>query len=172
MKHNRHGADGGEGSGGPKTEGTTKGDEASQDDPESEDSLKSDTLEDYERVFVFLHHYAGPDDPLSAAMRRGIKIKVTSVEKEAGAGDLLDAEPYTTHLRWASRGYIDAYHAGFPCSTCSRLRHRPVEGLPGPVRSKDEPYGLRSNSTRQQESCDVGTILPPDRLTSQQRWQI
>jgi len=184
VKPTRHGADGHEGKGESKKEDNSKGDDASytetytyessegeeqkegEDDPESEDPLKAETLEDYynKRVFVFVHHYAGPNDPLSAAMRgealrRGIKLKVVSVEKEAGTGNLLDPEPYTTHLRWATRGYIDAYHAGFPCSTFSRLRHRAAEGLPGPVRSKEEPYGLRANTQRQQEACDVGTIL-------------
>lgn len=48
------------------------------------------------------------------ALRKGIKLKVVSVEKNSGTGDLLDAEPYTTRLRWAARGYIDACHAGFP----------------------------------------------------------
>jgi hypothetical protein len=184
VKPKRHGDDGQTGKGEPKKEDASKGEDASytetytyesseeeeqkegEDDPESEDPLTADTLEDYynKRVFVFVHHYAGPNDPLSAAMRgeaarRGIKLKVVSVEKEAGTGNLLDPEPYNTHLRWAARGYIDAYHAGFPCSTFSRLRHRAAEGLPGPVRSKEEPYGLKENTPRQQESCDVGTIL-------------
>ena len=139
MKPKRHGDDGQTGKGEPKKEDASKGDDASytetytyesseeeeqkegEDDPESEDPLTADTLEDYynKRVFVFVHHYAGPNDPLSAAMRgeaarRGIKLKVVSVEKEAGTGNLLDPEPYNTHLRWAARGYIDAYHAGFP----------------------------------------------------------
>ena len=185
MKPKSHGTDGDGNAGEAKNEDTTKADEASytetytyeesseeeqdekgDDEPEPEDPLKADSLEDYynKRVFVFVHHFAGPNDPLSAAMRgealrRGIKLKVISVEKESGTGDLLDAEPYTTHLRWATRGYIDAFHAGFPCSTFSKLRHRPVAGLPGPVRSKQEPYGLKQNTARQQESCDVGTIL-------------
>ena len=140
--------------------------EGDGNDQGSEDPLKSETLEEYytKRVFIFVHHFAGSNDPLSAAMRgealrRGIRLKVISVEKSVGTGDLLDSEPYATHLRWAEKGHIDAYHAGFPCSTFSRLRHRQAEGLPGPVRSKEEPYGLSQNTSAQQAACDAGTIM-------------
>ena len=111
-----------------------------------------------------MHHYAGPEDPLSTAMRNealaeGIRLKTISVEKESGTGDLMADEPYTTHLRWARRGYIDAYHAGFPCSTFSRLRFRKSPNMPGPVRTKDEPYGKKANTAEQQASCDSATIM-------------
>ena len=104
------------------------------------------------------------NDPLSKAMEReaekeGIALKVVSVEKDSGTGDLLAAEPYSTHMLWAKRGLIDAYHAGFPCSTFSRLRFRAADGLPGPVRTKEEPYGMKANSVRQQQEADRGTIM-------------
>jgi hypothetical protein len=93
------------------------------------------------------------------ALAQGIRLKAISVEKESGTGDLLADEPYTTHLRWARRGYVDAYHAGLPCATFSRLRVRKAPNLPGPVRSKSEPCGLKDNSQAAQLDCDNGTIM-------------
>ena len=95
---------------------------------------------------------------LEAADRK-VLLKTYSVEKDKGTGDLLKDEPYSTHLRWAKRGYIDAYHSGFPCATYSRLKFREAEGLPGPVRTKDEPYGGSSNSSPGQQACDDGTVM-------------
>ena len=88
-----------------------------------------------------------------------MKIKCISVEKDAGTGDLLQDEPYSTHLDWARKGYIDAYHSGFPCTTFSKLRFRPMEGMPGPVRTMDEPYGKKDNSEKEQLECDQGTVM-------------
>ena len=96
---------------------------------------------------------------LIEASKRKVLLKTFSIEKDKGTGDLLKDEPYGTHLRWAKRGYIDAYHSGFPCATFSRLKFREVEGLPGPIRTKEEPYGRRSNTGREQQSCDDGTIM-------------
>lgn len=123
------------------TEDEEPGRDEGNEDPEEETPLQADTLEEYftKRVFIFVHHYAGVEDPLTTAMRnealaQGIRLKAYSIEKAKGTGDLLDDEPYTTHLRWARRGYIDAYHAGFPCSTFSRLRLRKARNIdmPGP----------------------------------------
>lgn len=107
-----------------------------QDNEEESDLLHANTIEEYygKRVFIFLHHFAGPNDPSSAEIQKeataaGIKVKCISVEKSSGTGDLLQDEPYNTHLGWAHNGYIDAYHSGFPCTTFSKLRFRPAEGL-------------------------------------------
>ena len=131
-----------------------------------DEPIDADSLEDYfrRRTFISVHHFAGPDDPLTEAMlieapKKKVLLKTFSVEKDKGTGDLLKDEPYSTHLRWAKRGYIDAYHSGFPCATFSRLKFREVEGLPGPVRTKSEPYGMESNSGRDQQACDDGTIM-------------
>eukprot|EP00435_Cladocopium_sp_Y103_P030830 s1995_g7.t1 len=133
---------------------------------------ESKTLEEYLslRTFVFVHHFAGPEDPLTKAMQRearnyGIKLKAYSVEKESGSGDLLADRPYQDHLLWARRGHIDAYHAGFPCGTFSRLRHRPRPGHPTPVRTKSEPYGRSCNTKAQQEDCDRGTVMASRAIT-------
>ena len=124
--------------------------EEGDEDEDNVDPLHADTLEEYygKREFVFIHHFAGPNDPLTAEVRaeaekEGLKIKCISCEKATGTGNLLDDEPYATHLRWALKGYVDAYHSGYPCSTFSKLRFRPAEGLPGPVRTTQEPYGRR-----------------------------
>ena len=124
-------------------------------------------LTDYlnKRTFLFVHHYSGAEkDVLSEAIKReaaeqNIKVKTVSVDKEEGSGDLAEDEPYGQHLSWAQRGLIDGYHAGFPCTTFSRLRWRVQDGMPTPVRSKEEPYGLASNDARQQAECDLGTVL-------------
>ena len=117
------------------------------------------------RVFLFIHHFSGGEqDVLTEQIQRqadieDVKIKVVSVDREAGSGDLLRDFPYKTHLKWAQRGLVDGYHAGFPCSTFSRLRWREKQRYPGPVGSKLFPYGLMTNNSRQQAECDRGTIL-------------
>ena len=117
------------------------------------------------RTFLFIHHFSGGErDVLAEQIMRqadieDVKVKVVSVDREAGSGDLLKDLPYKSHLRWAQRGLVDGYHAGFPCSTFSRLRWRERQGYPGPVRSKLCPYGLTTNNSRQQAECDRGTVL-------------
>lgn len=117
-----------------ETEEDTAEEEKDEDEeePEDQDPLLSNTLEEFygKRVFIFIHHFARSRDrdPLSKALkleaiRQGIRKKVISVEKLNGTGHLAATEPYTTHVRWARRGYVDGYHASFPCSTGSRLRH-------------------------------------------------
>ena len=143
-----------------------EGEKGEDGDPDDEITLQAKTIEEFyqKRVFIFIHHFAGPQDPLTTAMRnealrQGIRLKAISVEKANGTGDLLCDEPYNTHVRWARRGYIDAFHAGFPCGTFSKLRFRKEEGLPGPVRTKSEPYGRYTNSEAAQAECDRGTIM-------------
>ena len=149
-------------------EGEEQGDEGDEvsDGMGDRDPLYADTLEEYygKRVFVFVHHYAGSTDPLtkamkSAAVEQGIKLKAVSVERDSGTGDLLEDEPYNTHLRWAKNGNIDAYHAGFPCNTFSVLRFRDGPNLPRPIRTKEEPYGCKYNTEREQKTCDDGTVM-------------
>ena len=93
------------------------------------------------RVFRFLHYYSGERDPLGTAIhaeanKRGMDVKVTSCEKENGV-DLLKAEPFKAHCDLASQGHWDGFHAGFPCTSFSRLRWRQAVGYRGPaVRSR------------------------------------
>ena len=69
------------------------------------------------RKFRFVHHFAGPRDPLGAeihrvAKKRNLNVEVIAVEKDWG-DDLCADEPYNTHLRWAREGLIDGFHSGF-----------------------------------------------------------
>ena len=115
------------------------------------------------RKFRFVHHFAGPRDPLGAeihrvAKKKGLIVEVIAAEKDWG-DDLCADEPYNSHLRWAREGLIDGYHAGFPCSTFSRLRFRAGPNLPEPVRTRAEPYGRSSNNEQQRRECDRGTVM-------------
>ena len=124
--------------------------------------MEAKSLEDYmtKRVFVFVHHFSGPRDPLGDAIEKQakgkVKVRVIAVDRERTGEDLSSDRPYQDHLQLAKDGLIDGYHSGFPCSTYSRLRFRRAPGLPGPVRSKKLPYGLTGNSIQQQkESCQI-----------------
>ena len=92
------------------------------------------------RVFLFIHHFSGGErDVLTEQIQRqadieDVKIKVVSVDREAGSGDLLRDFPYKTHLKWAQRGLVDGYHAGFPCSTfagCDGERNKDIQARCG-----------------------------------------
>ena len=133
---------------------------------------KAATEEDYvkSRVFRFLHYFAGPNDPLAdalekAASEEGLRVDIHSVEKKVGSGDLLADEPFRSDLELAKKGKWDGFHAGFPCGTYTRLRFRQQAGMPGPVRTKSEPYGKNSNSRRQQKECDDGTVMAARSIT-------
>ena len=124
------------------------------------------SVEEYtkNRKFLFVHHFAGLNDVLGKALLaaadvHGLKVEVISVDKEAKTGDLMSAEPYESHLQLAKEGKVDGYHSGWPCTTFSRLRWRHQVGMPQPVRSRTFPYGIPSNTGKQQEECDAGTIM-------------
>ena len=123
------------------------------------------SMEEYlaERTFTFLHHFAGPVDNLGAAVKEeseklGLKVRIVSVD-EANGDNLLDSEPYVTHLGEAREGHLDGYHSGFPCSSFSVLRWRDSPGMPGPVRSSESPYGIKGQSMASQGQADRGTIM-------------
>lgn len=123
------------------------------------------SFEDYlaERCFTFMHHFAGPSDNLGMAVKEeseklGLKVRVVSVD-EAQGENLLDSEPYITHLGQARKGHLDGYHSGFPCSSYSVLRLREAEGMPGPVRNSDYPYGIPGQPAERQAEADRGTIM-------------
>lgn len=151
-----------------RREGEDRGDDEQQrGDPREKalDEAKIPDLEEYmrERTFVFLHHFSGPEDRLSMAIqreaaRRGVKVKTISTDRLQG-GDLLAPQPFGEHLDMAKQGQIDGYHAGWPCSTFSRLRWRSAPNLPGPVRARWAPNGFASNSRAQQKECDDGTVM-------------
>ena len=133
---------------------------------------RAKTEEEYlsTRVFRFFHYFAGPNDPLAdalqeAAAAENLRVDIHSVEKSVGTGDLLADEPYRSDLRHAERGEVDGFHAGFPCGSFSRLRFRQMEGMPGPVRTKTEPYGKKDNTRKQQKEADDGTVMAARAIT-------
>ena len=106
------------------------------------------------RTFIFVHHFSGAKDVLGEAVmaeakEQGVRVTVVSVDThlEGGVGraaldgDLSKDRPYLDHLKLAKDGCVDLYHAGFPCTTFSRLRFRESPGMPSPVRDKAHPYG-------------------------------
>ena len=124
------------------------------------------TAEEYlkRRCFLFIHHFAGKNDPLGAAVReaaaqRNLKVTVLSVDIENGTGDLSEDEPYLGHLKMAKAGLVDGFHAGFPCTTFTRLKFREAEGYPGPVRTATYPYGVPGLTEKRKEQCDRGTVF-------------
>ena len=130
---------------------------------------KSYSLDSYTRgrKFHFLHFYAGKTDPLSNAIeieadKRRMAVYITSCEKDTKAPsdkvDLLAEEPYNRFCEYAKAGKWDAFHAGFPCTTFSRLRFRKAKNYPGPCRTRAHPYGLPNNSPAMQKEADEGTL--------------
>ena len=146
---------------------TGKDPEDPEDPPEGKIHVKGAwmTLEDYTayRPFTFVHHYCGKVDNLgihieAEASDHNMNVTVVSIDKEMGY-DLRADRPYKYHIEQAGEGRIDGYHSGFPCSTFSRLRWRQAPGLPGPVRSKDFPYGFKNMDPVKVKEADDGTVM-------------
>lgn len=114
-----------------------------------------------ERVLRFVHLFSGPRDVLKEALeaeakKEGLKVAVESYDKMDTKGhDLAADHPFLDLVDTAEE--IDGYHSGFPCGSFSAVRCR--EGGPPPVRSREWPYGLPSNSEAQQREADQGTVL-------------
>lgn len=117
------------------------------------------------RTFVFVHYFSGPEDKLAEAIVRtaekaGLKVEVISLDiKIDKNADLSKLEVYELWEARVEQGELDGSHAGFPCGSFSRVRWVPGEGLPPPVRSLEEIYGLSSNDESQQREADRGTLL-------------
>ena len=117
------------------------------------------------RTFVFVHYFSGPEDKLAEAIVRtaekaGLKVEVVSLDiKIDKNADLSKLEVYELWEARVEQGELDGSHAGFPCGSFSRVRWVPGEGLPPPVRSLEEIYGLSSNDESQQREADRGTLL-------------
>lgn len=116
------------------------------------------------RVFTFLHHFSGREDRLSKAIeeeaaRRGVRVNTVSVDLELNGQDLTAPTPYNNHLYEARQGAIDSYHSGFPCNTYTILRWRPSPSMPGPLRSKEFPYGFDDLDEKKRTEVDKGTVM-------------
>ena len=97
----------------------------------------------------FLHLYSGERDVLAEALmdeceKAGIALETTSLDISRG-NNLLEPALHEETLRMAKEGYYRAAHAGFPCGTFSKLRWKPKQGMPGPVRSREHIYGARQH---------------------------
>lgn len=113
------------------------------------------------REFTFLH--TGEQDVLGDALLRlagqaGIKVKVMALDRDRDGMDLTGEEPFGDLLDMARTGQFDRSHAGFPCGSFSKVRHRPGTGPPF-VRLLEFIYGLPTNSQRQQAEADRGSLL-------------
>jgi hypothetical protein len=111
----------------------------------------------------FLHLYAGKHDKLGEALKaeaeaQGLRLEVESLDIETGQ-DLTDQRLVEELRRKAEQGAFHGAHAGFPCTTFTRLRWRAAPNMPGPVRSREHVYGLPTNSEEQQAEADKGTLM-------------
>ena len=116
------------------------------------------------RVFRFLHAFAGPKDVLGErlvekAKRENLRVEVVALDKKKDGVDLSQDEPYATILEQTKEGDFDGAHSGFPCNTFSVARWNPVPGQPSPLRSGKEIYGLAGNTKEMQQKADEGTLL-------------
>ena len=118
---------------------------------------------DLVRVYVFLHMFSGlqRDKDLEWYLIRkgaaaGFRVIVESMDLAYGEQyDLADQQKVKAMQSKAAK-YSGA-HNGSPCSTWSRVRYRP--GGPPPLRSREHPFGLPSNSNTQQKHCNVHNML-------------
>ena len=87
----------------------------------------------------------------------GVEVEVINRDIIDDGSDLLESEPFASDLAMARCGGIDGYHAGFRCSSFSRVRFRP--GGPPPVRDRSHPQGFPSNSKPQQLEAERGNLM-------------
>ncbi|CAL1167184.1 unnamed protein product [Cladocopium goreaui] len=117
------------------------------------------------RTFKFLHLFSGPDDRLAAALveegkKANLVVSVDSIDiKKDPSADLRKNEVMDRFEAQVSGGNYDGFHAGFPCGSFSRVRWVQRDDMPGPVRSREHPYGLPSNTPAQQDEADHGTLM-------------
>ena len=114
-------------------------------------------------AFCFLHLFSGARDKLSEAIKSeaeaaGVKV-ITESYDLCNGHDLLDPALVQKITDKARRGEYHAAHAGFPCTTFTRLRWRAAVGQPGPVRSRSFICGLPTNSRAQQNEADTGDMV-------------
>eukprot|EP00435_Cladocopium_sp_Y103_P032890 s2894_g8.t1 len=116
------------------------------------------------RTFRFLHLYSGPKDVLAESLqeeceRHQLNFRALSLDRKIDPElDLATPESRETLESEIVQCEFDYVHGGFPCNTFSRARWNEGKG-PKPVRSAQEIYGLSSNSERQQQEADRGTVM-------------
>ena len=82
------------------------------------------------RLFRFVHWFAGTarlgvgEAVVAEASKHGLPAEHISLDRDRDGVDLAADEPAESHLSCAREHKVDGAHAGFPCSTFSRLRFR------------------------------------------------
>lgn len=87
-----------------------------------------------------LQHYLEREAQISGLLLSAASI---DVQVDLQKGNLADAAVVGEWARRIREGQVVLLHAGPPCSTWSRARHAHLEGGPRPLRSPEEPRGLR-----------------------------
>lgn len=114
---------------------------------------------------VTVHLYAGPEEGLTLKRayleKGGDGTRLIEIDVKRGAHhDMLRiGGMYSTLLKLAMLGAIDAVVGGPNCRTRSVLRHTPREGFPGPSRTAGYPWGLPDAPPDEQ-----GKLLQDDAL--------
>ena len=89
------------------------------------------------RLFRSVHWFEGTarfgagEAVVTKASKHGLRAEHISLDRDRDGVVLAADEPAESHLAWAREHKVDGAHAGFPCSTLSRLRCReqPVRDL-------------------------------------------
>ena len=114
---------------------------------------------------AFLSHYSGTCDfgiaeaVAAEAASVGVKIDIIKRDLLMDGSDLLAAEPYGEDLRMAEAGLLVGYHSSWSCSSFTRIRFTGPRVFPLPVRTRDFPLGLPTNTPEQQREADNGTLM-------------
>ena len=88
----------------------------------------------------------------------GMKVIVESMDLAYGEQNDLSKKSVIDRLvRAGKNGKYSGSQNGSPCSTWSRVRFLP--GGPPPLRTRDSPWGIASNTSEQQAHCDLHSKL-------------
>ena len=88
----------------------------------------------------------------------GLHVVVESMDLAYGERNDLDSQEVVDRLvQLGKQGFYSGAHNGAPCATWSRVRFRP--GGPPPLRTRESPWGIASNTKAQQEYCDLHSRL-------------
>ena len=108
----------------------------------------------------FLHMFSGLRRPgdlewflVRLGAKVGIRVVVESMDYAYGPEfDLSSGSVIDRLVRASRRKLYSGAQNGSPCSTWSRVRF--VPGGPPPLRTRDSPWGIASNTKEQQRHCD------------------
>ena len=125
-----------------------------------------------EREGFVVHLYAGEKDgyTLERALkecggdkRRLVEIDILRQDSSTKSHDMLaESGPYPSLLRAALNGWLKGIVMGPNCRTRSVLRHYPLPipgGGPRPLRSWEEPWGMKRNTKEEQTKVVEDDIL-------------